>query len=178
MTNSIWGWGSVRFAYGSDTVTFDNAISRVYHKHDKIDNKTVNGKTIRHHVGFIPLFECELYNYNDGDDAKFITLLSMLSSSANANEAITVYPSYDVVDTGQNQTYSMFLDSDIDFEQITNNVFAGQTIQLSFAGETVSATLPAYTSGMTADYIIHDETNEESFLIHDETNAESFLTTL
>lgn len=140
--SNLWGWGVVRFVYETTTLVFEQSFGSLRFEHIKKRNVTIDNRIIDHSVGFRPMLELQLLNYEDDDADKFALLMGILSASLNDGLPITISHAYETGDTGSQLSYSYFLDSDIAPSEIAQNVSVGQTLGLSFIGEQIVNTLP------------------------------------
>jgi hypothetical protein len=173
MTKAIWGWGGLKLVYSTKNVEFTTAFVRLEFEPELVSAKLTNGNLYQKLKGWRAYLSCEIMNYDDGDSAKIVTLISMLNDSLAANGSLTIYPKYETPDTGQNWNGTFRLDSRIGFDDIAKNVFAGQSTKLDFIGSALISTLPDNTSdtdqvlrkhGVAIDtYRVYDSTDSTSY---------------
>jgi len=163
MTKAIWGWGGLKFVYSTKNVEFTTAFVRIEFEPELVDKMLTNGTLYQKLKGWRAYLSCEIMNYDDGDSAKIVTLISMLNDSLSANQPLVIYPKYETPDTGQNWNGTFRLDSKIGFDEIAKNTFAGQSTKLDFIGSALLNSMPDNVStpdlvvrsynGTTGDYI-------------------------
>jgi len=173
-TNAVWGWGGIRFVYDGSDVEFSTAFNRQYFQDEKVRNRRIDGKFIEHFTGWRPVIDAQIFNIDSGDDAKFITLLNIISQAKADGEPITVYPRYDSLDAGSQWSGSFLLDSDIDIPDLEQRVSIGQQLDIRFIGETLLSTLPTNVSDQETVWLAWSE-DAGDVLIYDSTTADTYI---
>jgi len=168
--SSLWGWGVVRFVYQSTDITFPYAFGNLSFEHVKRRNITITNAIIDHSEGFRPLLDVQLINFSDSDADMLASLMGILSASSESGLPITIYHAYESGDAGSLLAYQYTLDSDISPQQIAENVSVGQTINLSFIGSSLVASLPTNTSGEPQRDRCYDSTDMTSIRLYDSTD--------
>ena len=170
-TKSIWGWGGCRFVYGSQDVTFLTSFVKLGFEPDLLKKRLLNGDLYEKLKGYRAYFSINLLNYDAGDSDKVITLISIINNAQTANLPITIYPKYETPDLGQNWSGTFRLSSNIAFDDITKNVFAGQSAQLDFTGNSLLNSIPDNASDTGLRYRCYDSEDLTSFRVYDSTDA-------
>jgi len=171
MTNSIWGWGGVRFVYGALDVTFSTSFVKLDFDPVMLRSMLADYTYSDKLKGFRALLSVDLLNYDDGDSAKVITLIGIINNSLADNAAITVYPKYGgVSDTGWSGTFRY--DGKMGFDDLAKNVFIGQSAQLDFIGAALVDTIPDNASSPTQVLRVHNGADLTSYRVYDASDSQ------
>lgn len=170
-TKSIWGWGGIRFTYGSQDVTFSTSFIDMEFDPVKITLEMQDGTLYDKQRGFRARLNADLVNYDDGDSEKMQTLLSMINNAAGESQPLTIYPKYETPDLGQNWSGLFNLSSKISFEDIARNTFIGQDCKLSFIGAVIIPTMPTNVSDTELAFRSYDSTDPTALRLYDSTDV-------
>lgn len=139
---SIFGWGSLRIYNSTTTVQFIYAVHKLSFKRTNFRQTAITGRLHQTAPTFRPYIQCQVAICSAEDTERAVTLIGMING-ANS-DPIYVQPQYNNVSNTDNNTYEVFLDSDIDFEHIADSQ-VGQNFKITFIGKN-QVLLPTNTS--------------------------------
>ena len=148
---TVWGFGGVRFVYGTIDVEFSGAHGDIIFK--PIIETLINDEdsiVTRLHGYNVEIETSGIYNLTTdsyGDYIDFIDILSQLISSDSQN-TVLVYPKYN--SSYSNLSYSCILDSDVSLKDIAR-VEAGQVLNLKWKAVSKVESIPSliHTDALT-----------------------------
>lgn len=143
MAEMLWGFGGVKFVYGTTEMELPHCAGKLGFQELKNTWRTKSGNLIVQHKGFIPVINITMWNLGiDGINASNMSSLIQMLNAAKT-EGIMIYPRYEY---GNDLGYLCILNSDINPEDFSQNISAGQTLELSFIGKQKIDNMPTYTT--------------------------------
>lgn len=168
--NPLFGWGSLKLSYGTQTVELTDAYSNLSFSPEITRNKTITGKLIQRTQGWRGYIDSSVFNYDIADKDKIDTMLSIINTACSEGMPITIYPRYDVSDLGSNWYGQFYLDSNIQPSEIANNVSSGQTIELRFIQSELETAIPTFFGSVETTLRCYDSTDTTSIRLYDSTD--------
>ena len=143
MAEMLWGFGGVKLVYGTTEMELPHCYGKLGFQELKNTWRTKSGNLKVQHKGFIPVINITMWNLGTWGAGAFnmSSLIQMLNAAKT--EGIMVYPRYEY---SNDLGYLCILNSDISPEDFSQNVAAGQTLELSFIGKQKIDNMPTYTT--------------------------------